>query len=126
MPDLMKTLINKTKVSKSKIHGWGVFAKCNIKKGEVIEECLFLKTPKDIKKNCKSIRNYIFQYYGCNIISLGNGSLYNHSNMPNAKYITNRKMNKLIFIAEKDIKKEQEILTSYSEKYWKCRKINPK
>ena len=117
----MKTLINKTKISKSKIHGWGVFAKCNIKTGIIIEECLFLKTPRQFLKNCESIKDYVFQFYGCHIISLGNGSLYNHSDNPNAKHITNKKMNKLIFIATKNIKSGEEIFTSYSKQYWQSR-----
>lgn len=122
----MKSLIQKTEIKKSKIHGYGVFAKYNIKKKEIIEECLFLKTPKEFTKNHKSIQDYVFKFYGCHIIALGNGSLYNHSDNANAKHITNKKQDKLIFIAVKNIKSGEEIFTAYSKLYWQWRKIKPK
>lgn len=121
----MKPLIQRTEIRRSKIHGWGVFAKQNIKKGQVIESCLFLKTEKEYFKNSKNIRAYIFQYYGCHALVLGNGSLYNHHDPSNTKYITNKKMNKFIFIAKNDIKRGDEIFIPYGEEWWKRRKKKP-
>jgi len=115
----MERLIQNTHVKPSEVHGWGVFANSDIKKGKVIEESIFLKTPKDYSKNYKSIQRYIYDYYGCCIIALGNGSVINHSDSPNCEYYTNDEEDRLIYIAIEDIKKGQEIFISYSKDYTK-------
>lgn len=125
----MKSLICKTEINKSKIHGWGVFAKHNIAKGGVIEESPFLKTFRDNNKNHKCIRDYVFgwrTHRDQNLIPLGHGALCNHSYSPNAECKSNVKRNLFVFIAKRKIKRGEEILIEYEESYWRWRKIKPK
>ena len=113
-------LINyKTAVKKSAIHGYGVFAKQNIAKGEVIEECPFLKTHGDNSKNHKGITGYVFDFYGkASALVLGYGSLYNHSYKPSAYYEYHQRRNIYVFVASKKIKANEEIFISYGKRYW--------
>ena len=55
------------------------------------------------------------------VIPLGNGSIYNHSETPNADWINheNPYIKVFKFIAIKDISPEEEIFTYYGDKnYW--------
>jgi SET domain-containing protein len=112
----------KIELKKSKIDNRGVFAKKFIKKGEIIEEIPLLSNiPNNVIQNTilndyvigmSSKSNYSF-------LMLGYGSLYNHSNNPNAimKYINEEKAN---MYAIKDIKVNEEILFNYGDDYlWK-------
>ena len=104
-------------VKKSKLHERGVFAARYINKKEIIEVCdLILLEESELHHLNKTILgNYTFSWrnkYGA--LALGNGSLYNHSYEPNAKYIQEYKENKLKFVAIKDIKKGEEILVNYN------------
>jgi len=124
----MKALIQKTEIKKSKIHGWGVFAKCSIVKGEVIEECPFIKTFRDNNRNHRGTRDYVFgwrTHRDRNLIPLGYGALCNHSYSPNAECINNVKRKLLVFIAKRKIKRGEEIFIEYEESYWRWRKIKP-
>ena len=111
---------NKIYVGKSKIinAGRGVFAKCDIKKGEIIESCPIIEVSKNDTSNLnESILVTYFFYYGKNkeklLIALGFGSIYNHSGNPNAKYIISNKEKTIDFIALKNIKKDNEITFNY-------------
>ena len=131
----MKTKLykNKIEVRKSNIHGWGVFAREDIKKGEILEECTFISTLFDSFDDpyCPNLPKYRFYYpqykkgldkneWKSSIIfsaiSLGYGSLYNDSKSEkNATAILNWDIeNKLmIFSAKKDINSNNEILLCY-------------
>lgn len=104
-------------IKKSKLHGKGVFAARNISNKETIEFCetiLVLKDEVD-HLNKTNLGNYHFSWRGGNVvIALGNGSLYNHSYEPNAKYVHEYKENKLKFVAIRDIKKGEEITVNYN------------
>ena len=107
----------KIKVKKSKIHNKGVFAKKNIRKNEVIEICnLIILNQKDTEIiNKTSLYNYYFSWNDKGSgIALGNGSLYNHSYEPNAKYVKDFSTNIIIFIALKPIRTGKEILVNYN------------
>lgn len=49
------------------------------------------------------------------IIALGFGSIYNHTDTPNAKYSEKYKEKTIDFIAIKEIKKNEEITVNYSQ-----------
>ena len=102
--------------------GRGVFAIQDIKKDEVIEICPVIIVPqKDISNLRESILvNYYF-YFGENdedktrlAITLGYGSLYNHSYEPNATYKKMTADNTINFVAIMDIKKDEEITVNYN------------
>ena len=105
-------------VKKSKIDGYGVFAKNKIKKGEILEECHLIDV--DIPTH-----PYIFAYpkdyrpidnkFNL-VIPSGYGFIYNSSSncfKANATWIT--KDNIFTFVSIKDIDKNQEILIEYSK-----------
>lgn len=113
---------NKVYSAKSKIINSerGVFAKANIKKGEVIEICPVILAPTgDFSNLNKSILVEYFFYFGKKkdrmAIALGMGSLYNHSENPNARYKLNAKDATITFSAIKNIKKDSEISFNYKQ-----------
>ena len=120
----MKKLLvsDKVYVSSSKIinAGRGVYAKRNIKKGEIIETCpIILVSKYDTSKLEESILVTYFFYTGKKkeelAVALGFGSIYNHSYRPNAKYKINRTKKLLEFTALRNIKKDEEITFNYKQ-----------
>ncbi|MFH1971042.1 MAG: SET domain-containing protein-lysine N-methyltransferase [Patescibacteria group bacterium] len=118
----MKKLLTSDKVyiGESRIlnAGRGVFARRDIKKGEIIERCPIIEVSKHDTSNLKeSILVTYFFYFGKNMerlaIVLGFGSIYNHSYKPNARFKTNQKEKIIDFIALNDIKKGNEITFNY-------------
>ncbi len=111
---------NKVYVSKSRIHnaGRGVYARCDIKKGEIIETSPIIEVPQHDLSNLKeSILVTYFFYFGKNkqrlAIALGFGSLYNHSHKPNITYKIKPKEKLIAFIALDDINKDDELTFNY-------------
>jgi len=99
--------------------GRGVFAGCNIKKGEIIESCPIIEVPKHDMSNLKeSILVTYFFYFGKNkerlAVVLGFGSIYNHSYKPNAKYKIKPEKKIIDFIALNNIRKDDEITFNYN------------
>ena len=114
---------NKIEVRKSPIQGWGVFAKENINKGEILEECPFLTIPVSVGEASSIFIDYRFNYPRINhrhqVIVFGFASLYNHSDSPNAAWETNEENKLFLFFAVRDIEKDEEILVYYGgDNYW--------
>ncbi|RJQ38494.1 SET domain-containing protein-lysine N-methyltransferase [Candidatus Microgenomates bacterium] len=112
---------NKTYVKQSSIPnaGRGVYARCDIKKDEIIEKCPVIEIPKhDIANLKESILVTYFFYFGKNkerlAIALGFGSIYNHTYKPNARYKIKHTENRIDFIALNNIKKDDEIMVNYN------------
>lgn len=112
---------------KSKLHGIGIFATSDIQANEIIEICpIIILNEKDTKEIDKThLYNYYFSWKdNGSAISLGYGSIYNHSYEPNAKYEKDFLSNMLTFRAIKKIKKGEEIFVNYNgdpnnkEKVW--------
>lgn len=101
--------------------GRGVFATQEICKGTVIEDAPVIVVPTVQLSMIKT--TILFEYYfqwkvggqeSC-AICLGFGSLYNHSSTAaNARYIRLYSENKIRFIAVRDIRAGEEILTNYN------------
>src|SRR5664279_5321874 len=99
--------------------GRGVYAGRDIKKDEIIEKCPIIEVPKhDTANLMESILVTYFFYFGKNrqrvAIALGFGSIYNHTYRPNALYKIKHTVNRIDFIALKDIKKDDEIMVNYN------------
>jgi len=118
----MKKLLasDKVYVSKSEIlnAGRGVYAKRDIKKGEIIERCPIIEVSKHDTSNLKeSVLVTYFFYFGKNkeriAMALGFGSIYNHTDKPNAIYKIKPKEKIIDFIALTDIKKDEELTFNY-------------
>lgn len=123
----MKTKLfqNKIFVKKSSMHGFGVFAGKTIKKGAIIEECYFIHS----KGGDKALDDFYFEAKGKkgkNALLLGFGSIYNHSDEPNADYTINLKTRVATITAEKTILKGKEIFVSYGDKWFSSRDLKPK
>ena len=114
----------KVYVDKSPIHGWGVFAKEDIMECEVFEECPVLTLP--IKKGeiTSLLIDYRFNWPQGNeweeqVLVLGFGELYNHSENANAYWISNIENKTFQFISHRKIKKGEEIFVWYGDvNYW--------
>lgn len=117
-----KLFLNKIAVKKSLRHGFGVFAEKNIKKGEKIEECYFILS----KGGDESLEDFYFAAKRKNAVFLGYGSIYNHSDNPNADYRININKRIATIKATSHIKKGEEILISYGEKWFKSRNLKSK
>jgi uncharacterized protein len=92
--------------------GRGVYSGSKILKGQTIEVChLLIFSYQDIN-SC--LEAYVYHYDAKRVaLALGLGSLYNHSDDPNARYFFDKK-EKLLFIeALDDIVKDQEITIDY-------------
>lgn len=119
---MLKKLFTSDKVyiSKSGIPdaGRGVYARRDIKKGEIVERCPIIEVPKhDVSKLKESILVTYFFYFGKSLqrlaIALGFGSIYNHSDKPNSTYKIKSKEKLIDFVALTDIKKDDEITFNY-------------
>ncbi len=113
-------------IKKSSIHGRGVFAMQMIHQGETLEVChLLLLNEKETKfLDETKLYDYYFLWDHGSALALGNGSFYNHSYNPNAKYERDFSTTTLKFIALKTIQKGEEITVNYNgdptsqEKVW--------
>lgn len=108
-------------IAKSKIpnSGRGVFARDDIKKGEVIERCPVIELPQDDAANLTDsiIITYVY-HLGKNkdraLLALGFGAIYNHTYTPNAMYEGFPEKGIIDFVAVKNIKKDEEITVNYN------------
>ncbi len=102
-----------TIVKKSMIHGLGVFATRNFKRGKVLENCRVIVIPKAQDKYIMHtiITNYAFEFGNDSALCLGNGRLYNHSVSPNADIVERERS--ISIVANKNIKAGEEILINY-------------
>lgn len=98
--------------------GRGVFANIPVKKGEIIEICPVIALAQHDSPNVTDsfLINY-FYFFGKKkeriVLVLGYGSLYNHSYTPNAKYKEQYGDKSVVFIALRDIEKDEEIIVNY-------------
>ena len=115
---------SKIYIDQSPVHGWGVFAKQDIKSGEFIEECPVLTLPILKGDVTPLLIDYRFNWpqgdeWEEQVVALGFGSLYNHSNNSNAAWISSDARKCFIFYATRDIKEGEEIFVWYGdENYW--------
>ena len=95
----------------------GVFATCDIKKGELLHAAPVISYPNDQHQHIEKtlLADYAFEY-GINhtAILLGYGMLFNHSYEPNANYEIGFEGHTFNFYAFTDIKAGDEILINYN------------
>jgi hypothetical protein len=112
-------------IKKAGNKGLGVFANKNIKIGEVIEycHCLPIETPHQWLHD-RGIKNYSYWSDERGLIALGFGSIYNSAerhHLKNASYFTFEKDQLIVYVAQRDIQKDEEILTWFGDgfyNYW--------
>lgn len=105
--------------------GLGVFALNRIFVGDVIEDCPLLSLPIEKGEVSSLLIDYRFNYpvgstWDEQVIALGYGSFYNHSNNPNAIWTNHPNLKKVFrFVAIKDIQENEEIFVYYGDdNYW--------
>jgi SET domain-containing protein len=111
----------KLQIAKSRVKngGYGVYAKKNIRAGEVLEMAPFIEVPRNIVYGQKNLlQDYVFtSHLNKNhvIVVFGYGSMYNHSLKNNAYYrISSHNPNRFLeYVALTDIPRGTEILISY-------------
>ena len=113
-------------VKRSPGKGRGVFARRDIKKGELIERAPVLFIPaKSLVGGLenKALGSYYYYWDEKTLaVSLGYGSLYNHSYKPNARYRHEKRC--LVYTALRTIEKGEEILINYNWKPDDMSKVN--
>lgn len=117
-----KLFQNNIIVKKSKLHGYGVFAAKTLRKGAIIEECYILKS----KGYDTAYEDYYFDAKGKYVLLTGFGSIYNHSDDPNADYTINVGKCLATFKADRTIHKGEEISISYGDEWFSSRGIKSK
>ena len=111
-------------IDKSPVHGWGVFAACDINEGDVIEECPVIKLPIEKGEVTSLLIDYRFNWPQGNdwqeqVLAFGYGSLYNHSNDPNAFWVSDTENRTFKFVSNREIKQGEEIFVWYGDVgYW--------
>jgi uncharacterized protein len=102
----------KINIKKVPRKGRGVFASQNLQPGELIEVCELLIM--DHSEAGPALEGYVYEYDKRRVaLALGNGSLYNHADIPNAEYLFNKKSRLLYIRAVKPILSGQEITIDY-------------
>lgn len=121
---------SKIYADKSPIHGWGVFAKEDIMEGEVFEECPILTLPIEKGEPTPLLIDYRFNWpqgteWQEQVLALGYGSLYNHSENANAYWISDLENKTFKFISNREIKQGEEIFVWYGDvNYWNDGRTN--
>lgn len=109
---------DRLEVRSTDARGRGVFALVALDEGEVIESCPVIPIPEpEVDAVGRTVLgSYFFKWGGTHddaAIALGFGSLYNHSNEPNAMYVRKLSLNVIDFVALRAIAPGEEITVSY-------------
>jgi tRNA-specific adenosine deaminase 3 len=123
---------HKVYVSKSPIHGYGVFANERIYEGEVIEETPLLDLEIPQGESTSLMIDYRFNWpqgsggnWEKQVLPWGYGCIYNHSNEANAFWRSNLEKQTFEFVANRVIDKDEEICTYYGGvSYWEDGRTN--
>lgn len=122
----------KIKVASSPIHGFGVFAIADISAGELIEECTFLDLGLKPVEVSSLLQDYRFNYPNGpmtpttkQVVILGAGSMYNHSDNASAYWVSDEIRQTFKFFANREIKVGEEIFVYYGgPEYWNDGRTN--
>ncbi len=103
--------------------GRGVFAESDIAEGETIELCPVLQLAEEDGGGV--LGDYVVDDgEGGQVLMLGYGSLYNHSEQPNAEYVLETD-EAYAFVATRQIAAGEQITISYGEEWWQTRELEP-
>lgn len=125
---------HKIYIGKSSIHGYGVFAKEHINEGEIIEETPILDLGIKNGEATSLMVDYRFNWpqgsggnWDKQVLAWGYGSLYNHSENPNAHWRSNLDRDTFEFVANRNIEEGEEIFVWYGNvDYWQDGRSNTK
>jgi SET domain-containing protein len=123
---------NKIYISKSPVHGYGVFANQVIEVGEIIEETPIYDLKIQKGEMSPLMNDYRFNWpqgagseWQSQVLAWGYGSLYNHSENANAYWRSNLENETFEFISNRRIEKDEEIFVWYGGvTYWQDGRTN--
>ncbi len=100
--------------------GRGVFAEKAFAQGDIVESAPVLALPEDPWQvlNKTSLRDHYLAWGAACAIALGYGSLYNHSENPNARMIRHLQAADFTVVALRDIEPGEEITITYACPPW--------
>ena len=102
--------------------GNGVFTDKQFSKNEIVEVAPIIRDSNERWGYNNNIANYTTSCDELNSsLTLGYGSLYNHSNDNNVDYYGSEHGNVFIFVANRNIKKNEELFINYGEDWWTSR-----
>lgn len=121
-PEMARTLCGprSIEVRPSKFGGYGVFARADISKGEILEECYYLPLTAPWECTDPGLKKYVFmrsrspasgQFKAAAV--LGYGMIYNHSRPANVNYTKDVSNKIFTFTAVKKISKNKELFIDY-------------
>lgn len=107
-------------VAPSPTHGRGVFTHSDIPEGTLLEICPAIIIPeKEVAIiHETTLHDYYFLWGDAQkeaAIVLGFGSIFNHSDSPNARYIMDYEQKTMDFFATRDIEAGEEIFVNYRD-----------
>ncbi len=107
-------------VAPSSTHGRGVFTHSDIPEGTLLEICPAIIIPeKEVAIiHGTTLHDYYFLWGDAQkeaAIVLGFGSIFNHSDTPNARYIMDYEQKTMDFFATRDIEAGEEIFVNYRD-----------
>jgi SET domain-containing protein len=98
-------------------NGYGVYAKKNLKSGDIISQSVYLKINNNVDYN-NELWNYVFTYDDNNLlIVFGCGSLFNHNKYHNIDYTIDDTNRFMVYTCNKDINKDEELFINYGENH---------
>lgn len=113
--------------------GYGVFTDTPIVSGATIEECRYLKLPRE-HVTAPPLTDYVFNLtWGDHeekkegdwlAFVLGYGMIYNHSQTPNVAYYRGGPRDLFVFYALRDIRAGEQLFISYGDVWWNTRGQN--
>lgn len=114
---------NKIYSKESDVHGYGVFAKEDINKGEIIEECPVIIIRSSNYYNLqRELKEYVFSWKENGnqtpAVIMGYGGVYNHSDKCSAHFYCDNEKRVMVYRAIKNIKKDEEIFLNYGDEYF--------
>lgn len=103
-------------VSRSEIHGTGVFAARAFEADDVIEQCpVLVVAPEHAERVAPTtFGDYVYDWEGGYGLALGYGSLYNHSRSPLARYEMDYDRDEIHVIALRAVDPGEEITINYN------------
>jgi SET domain-containing protein len=96
--------------ARSRIHGWGLFARERIAAGETVDETplLFLETVPD------GLDRHVYSFFDGRIAApLGDGVLVNSADDPNAEFEMDLRRRVVVLVARRDIAPGDEVTIAY-------------
>ena len=108
----------KVHVRRSSIHGRGVFTVGPLSRGSIVEACPALVLSVDDIRDNGTLSFYVYDWGDERVaLALGYGSLYNHSESPNAYAEIDHVRNMIIIKALRRIEADEEVTLNYGEDY---------